>query len=142
MSLILYLNHMLNEDKIRLMTQLALYEKKEGKQGEKAEHWFRADYISRQMLGTFLCTTIAFAILFLVYALYHLGDILTRIYTVDIWSVVRSVLAVYLLFLAGMLGITWFVYSYRYRKAQKGLRRYYKILRKLSQEYGEDSENQ
>lgn len=132
---------MLNEEKIRLMTQLSLYEKKEGKQDEKADHWFRADYISREMLGTFLCTTVAFVILFLVYAVYHLDDILTQIYTMDVMAVVRRVAGVYLLLLAVMLTITWFVYSYRYRNAQRGLRRYYKTLRRLSQEYGEESDN-
>ena len=133
---------MLNEKKIRLMTKLALYEKNDGKESSKARKWFRADYISREMLVSFICATIAFVLIFFLYAVYNLEPLLTAIYSRDIFSFVRRFLFAYILFLAAFLLITGLVYSYRFNRARRRLRAYYRGLRKLSQMYGDDgSEN-
>jgi hypothetical protein len=44
---------MINENKVRLMTRLALYEKNQLKDDEKAENYFHGDYLSKQFLGHF-----------------------------------------------------------------------------------------
>ena len=44
---------MLNEDKIQLMTGIAMFEKKEGKDMVPAESMFRSDYVGSQMLKSF-----------------------------------------------------------------------------------------
>lgn len=45
---------MLNEDKIKLMTGIALFEKREGKHIFPANRYFRSDYISGRILRSFL----------------------------------------------------------------------------------------
>ena len=46
---------MLNEDKIKLMTGIALFEKREGKHIFPANRYFRSDYISGRIPAFFLC---------------------------------------------------------------------------------------
>ena len=50
--------NMLNEDKIKLMTGIALFEKREGKRIFPVNRFFRSDYISRHMFRSFFSYTI------------------------------------------------------------------------------------
>lgn len=47
---------MLNEDKIKLMTSMAMFEKKNGKAMNAGKNYFKSDYVSRQMIRGFLTT--------------------------------------------------------------------------------------
>ena len=44
---------MLNEEKIRLMTNMAMFEKKNGKAMNSGKNYFKSDYISRNMIRGF-----------------------------------------------------------------------------------------
>ena len=49
---------MLNEDKIKLMTELALFEKKHASQMKTVNQYFKSDYISRNLLRGFISYTL------------------------------------------------------------------------------------
>ena len=51
---------MLNEDKIKLMTELALFEKKHASQMKTVNQYFKSDYISRNLLRGFISYIWAF----------------------------------------------------------------------------------
>ena len=53
---------MIHEERTKLMTKLALYESKEGKKELQITRYFPGDYVGARMLGSFLCGTLAFAI--------------------------------------------------------------------------------
>ena len=55
---------MLNEDKIELMTGIAMFEKREGKQIAAAGKMFKSDFVGRHMLHAFLRFTAAYVLLF------------------------------------------------------------------------------
>lgn len=133
---------MLSEDKIRLMTRLSLYEKREGKRSRKADDWFKSDYIVRQVLITFVCSTIAFVIIAFGYAVYHLDTVLASLGAMQVNALVRTAAMRYIPFEAVMQAITIAVYVYRYNRAYKGLRGYYRLLRKLTDGSGKDSDRQ
>ena len=61
---------MVNEDRIKLMTRMAAYEKEEHKKNKNIVSFFKSDYISMQMLKSVVSTTIAFGIIFSLYVLY------------------------------------------------------------------------
>ena len=61
---------MVNEERIKLMTRMAAYEKEEHQKNKKIVSFFKKDYISMQMLTSIICTTIAFIIVFGLYVLY------------------------------------------------------------------------
>ena len=44
---------MLNEERIRSMTKLAIYENNEGKKTIPLTHYYKSDYISKSMMKSF-----------------------------------------------------------------------------------------
>nr|WP_317449238.1 hypothetical protein [uncultured Sellimonas sp.] len=55
---------MVNEEKIKLMNKMALYEEKYGKEDLKIASYYKKDYISYQTIITVIWVTIGYAILF------------------------------------------------------------------------------
>jgi cation transport ATPase len=131
---------MLNEEKIRLMTRLALYEKNQLKEDETAENYFKTDYISKQLLGSLVSGTIAFLVAAGAYAAYNFDIIMLSIYSADVKGLLRQVLFDYVLFMAAFLLITWVIYAARYRKSRRGLHRYFSALKKTAARLREDPE--
>ena len=67
---------MLNEDKIRLMTKAAVFEAGEGKKALAMNKYFRGDYISINLIASWISYTIAFAIGVAAWAFYHMEDLM------------------------------------------------------------------
>ena len=60
---------LLNENKIKMMTKMAIYEKNEGKSMLKTAKYFKGDYIAFGVLKTVIATTFAGVILLAMYFL-------------------------------------------------------------------------
>ena len=82
---------MVNEDRIKLMTRMAAYEKDEHKKNKKIVSFFKSDYISMQILKSIVYTTIAFAIMFGLYVLYDFEIFMKEIYQMDIFEFAKSI---------------------------------------------------
>lgn len=129
---------MVNEERIKLMTRMAAYEKEEHKKNKKIVSFFKSDYISMQTLKSIVYTTIAFAIMFGLYVLYDFEIFMKEIYQMDIFEFAKSVIIVYGIFLGIILVITYAVSLYQYRRALQSTKLYYANLKKLSRDYGEE----
>ena len=129
---------MVNEERIKLMTRMAAYEKEEHKKNKKIVSFFKSDYISMQTLKSIVYTTIAFAIMFGLYVLYDFEIFMKEIYQMDIFEFAKSVIIVYGIFLGIILVITYAVSLYQYKRALQSTKLYYANLKKLSQDYGEE----
>ena len=57
---------MIKEDKVILMTKLAIYEQGEGKKEIPTSKYFRSDYISIRMIESFVSTTLVYILLIVV----------------------------------------------------------------------------
>ena len=128
---------MVNEDRIKLMTRMAAYEKEEHKVNKRIVSFFRSDYISMQMLKSVVSTTIVFAIMFGLYVLYDFEVFMKEIYQMDMFEFAKSVIIIYVIFLGVILLITYVVSLYRYNRALQSTKLYYANLKKLSRIYGE-----
>lgn len=126
---------MINEEKIILMTHLAVYEKGEGKRTMSVGKYFRGDYISLHLLRTVLSGTFAFLIGLGVYLLYFYEDILMNLYTIDFAALAKNVIAYYVGFLVIYGLLTYIVFTVRFIKAKKSIRGYYQNLKKLNSMY-------
>ena len=62
---------MLNEDKIKLMANISMFEKHEGKHISLVNRYFKSDYISRNLLRAFFGYTLCWALGFLLVILYR-----------------------------------------------------------------------
>ena len=129
---------MVNEERIKLMTRMAAYEKDEHKKNKKIVSFFKSDYISMQTLKSIVYTTIAFAIMFGLYVLYDFEIFMKEIYQMDIFEFAKSVIIVYGIFMGIILVITYIVSLYQYNRALQSTKLYYANLKKLSQDYGEE----
>ena len=131
---------MLREDRIRLMTAMAIYEQTEGKQDEKIDAFFKGDYLSAQVLKSFLCATFSFMILGGVYLIYHFEELMLTIYGMDLKALFMTIIKYYVGFTVVFLIITLIIYNRRYERTRSNLRKYYRGLKELSEDYRRDGE--
>lgn len=130
---------MLNEERIRLMTRMAAYEENEGRHNMAIGNYFRSDYISLQMIKSILSATLTFAIVLGIFVFYHFETVLKEIYQIDLLETGRKLLLAYVIFTGIYTVISYLVYSYRYNRARKSLKKYYSYLQELSELYEDDA---
>ena len=126
---------MLNEDKIKLMTSIALFEKREGKHIFQANRYFRNDYISGKMLRSFFAYTICFILCTLIWVLCSMEQLLNVMELSEVIGVAKAGAALYLAGLILYLIITWIVSGKRYEYARRGMRVYIAKLKRLEKRY-------
>ena len=126
---------MLNKDRIRLMTRLAVYEQGEGKEYIPMSRYRRKDYVAVQMIKTYICSTIAFGILSLLKILYEAETWLETLYQMDYQEYAIDILIEYLIFTVVYQVIAWVIYSRHYQKGQKNLKQYHSRLKKVEKLY-------
>ena len=126
---------MLNEERIILMTRLASYEKREGKESMTIGKFFRGDYISFHLLKSVIMATIAYAIGLGLYLLYNIEDLLEEIYSLDFAYMARNFISIYVIFVVAYCLVTYVIFTYRYIRARKSIRRYQHNLKKLKAMY-------
>ncbi len=126
---------MVNEDKIKLMTKLAVYEQGEGKKTLPVMQYFQGDYIVFNVLKTFISTTIAYGIILVLVCVLGNQYLMENIHKMSIEQLVGRVVFGYILILAVYLTIALVVYTKRYSEAKKSAKKYYNQLKRLSSYY-------
>ncbi|MCH5248817.1 MAG: hypothetical protein J1E98_02740 [Lachnospiraceae bacterium] len=126
---------MLNEERVILMTKLASYEAGEGKKNVAIGSYFRSDYIGWQVLKSIISATIAFVVVFAMLVFYDFEAFMTDIYKMDLLDFCKTVLIWYVTIVGIYAVLSYIIYTYRYSKARKSLRLYYRNLKKLSNMY-------
>ncbi|MDD5829611.1 MAG: hypothetical protein PUD10_10725 [Lachnospira sp.] len=126
---------LLNENKVKMMTKMAIYEKNEGKTMLKTAKYFKGDFIAFGILKTIITTTIAFVIIVLLYVLCNAEGLMNQINSMDYMALGRKVAVYYVLMLIIFTAIAAAVYNYKYEHSRKGLKRYFSRLNKLERFY-------
>lgn len=123
---------MINEEKVKLMTKMAAYEDKEGKKFLTIGSFFRGDYIGFQVIKSLIAATLAYAILFGMYIFYDFEVFMQDIYKMDLLEFGKKVLLYYFIFVVFYGLLSYVIYSIRYSKAKKSLKKYFFRLKQLS----------
>ena len=126
---------MLNERKIRLMTQLAIYEKKDGKEDLKLAKYYKGDHARFQAWKTAGAITIGYILLLVVAAIYKLEYLIDNAFTIDYKELGKKVIGIYVVILAVYFISALLAYSLKYAASRKRLARYFRMLRKLNHIY-------
>lgn len=127
---------MVNENRVILMTKLASYEAYEGKKYLTVGRYFRSDYISLQLLKSFICGTLAFCIMAGMAVLYDLEGFMKNFYqTADMIELVKDIGILYLIMIGVYMLISYVVAAYQYNRSRQSLKTYYGNLKKLSKYY-------
>ena len=127
---------MVNENRVILMTKLASYEAHEGKKYLAVGRYFRSDYISLQLLKSFISGTLAFCIVAGMAVLYDMEGFMKNFYqTEDMIELVKDIGVVYLVAMGVYLLISYVVAAYQYNRSRQSLKTYYGNLKKLAKSY-------
>ncbi len=122
---------MLNEDKIRIMSRCAMYEKAEGKQDIKIHHYFQGDYIRYNLLKTLIGVTVAFVLCMGLYMVSNAEYYVENIMHMDLMVFGKDILILYAIIMVVFAVISIAFYGWKYADAHKRVRWYYEDLQKL-----------
>ena len=118
-------DYMVNEERLRPMVKMAMFDKNDGPECKPMIEYAREDYVAIQMLGSFVTGSIAFIILFGMWALCDVDKILGMLNAAMFMDFVIGVGIRYLIFLTIYLLVTYIVYYFRYSEGRKKVKKYY-----------------
>ena len=126
---------MARENRIRIMTAIAVYEKRHREELSDTDQWFRGDYIGVRMLKNGCRLTLAVLIGFAFYVVLHFDEMLYRLNSMDVLGLAERVLIAYGISLGSYLLLTYVIFSIRYYQAEKRRRAYDRLVDRLEAEY-------
>ena len=129
---------MLNEEKVKIMNKLALYEKGEGKKYLPVSKYYRSDFIGLALIKNFFLVTIGYGLVVLAAAAYFSAYLLNNIHKMNLVNLGISILAGYLIALGAYSLLTYIQYSVKYHRAKKSVKKYYEDLTRLDKIYGRE----
>ena len=98
----------------------------------------RKDYLALEMIKSFFCGTMAYAIIVILGAVYLLGNGAGDISTVNFIRILILTVVLYAVFLGIYLVLTYSIYSARYEKGRKASREYYHTLKRVNEMYRQE----
>lgn len=129
---------MLDEEKTKLMTRLAMYEQGKGKNEIPMSRYMRNDYISLNIVKTVITATFAYLLILAVCVLYDVEGLMNRLVDMNVFKLGYWLLIGYVIFIVLYGIIAYCVYAYKFKKVRKNLNLYHQQLRKLHQIHEEE----
>lgn len=129
---------MLNEEKVKIMNRLAMYEKREGKKYLPISRYYRTDYIGLALIKNFFLATIGYGLVLCAIAAYLGEYLLSNIHKMNLVNLGIYVVAGYVVTLLVYSALTYVVYSVKYHKAKKSVKAYYEQLTALNKIYSRE----
>ena len=126
---------MLSEEKIKIMTNLAMFEKKEGNRIFPVNRYFKSDYISSKLLRSFFSYTLSFLLGIVLWVLCDIEKWLNVMWIESLIELGMKVGAIYLAGLGVYLIISLCIYARRYDYASRGMKVYMAKLKRLDKRY-------
>ena len=126
---------MLSEEKIKIMTNLAMFEKKEGNRIFPVNRYFKSDYISSKLLRSIFSYTLSFLLGIVLWVLCDIEKWLNVMWIESLIELGMKVGAIYLAGLVVYLIISLCIYARRYDYASRGMKVYMAKLKRLDKRY-------
>lgn len=126
---------MLSEKKIRLMTKMAIYEEKTGKEDLKLNQYYRMDFVRLKVILTILSVSVGLILLFIMGCIYNVEYILAEAVNLDYKALWWKYLGIYLVILGIYVLASVVGYSLLYGKTKKNMWPYIKNMRLLNHMY-------
>ena len=129
---------MINEEKVKIMNRLAMYEKVEGRKYLPVSKYYRSDYIGLALIKNFFLVTIGYGLILAVAAAYNLEYLLDNIHKMNLITLGIGVLAGYLVILVFYSVLTYIQYTVKYHRAKNSVKKYYSELTRLEKIYSRE----
>ena len=124
---------MVQEEKVKLMTRIAIYEKHEGKTEIPMNTFYKADYVRLNALKTIVSATIVYILVAVLVAVYQVEYILANILKVDYKKLLTVLLLVYAVWVFLYWLIARILYAKRYEDARSNIIIYNHRLKKIQE---------
>ena len=131
---------MLNQERVREMTRLAILDQNEGKECKPMTQYFRKDYIAKELIKSLVAGSVAFGALAGMAGLYYVESLMQALGSADIRHLVKMAVIGYVSCLAAYLAVTYIVYYARYSKGRHQARKFYAHLKKVNKLYYEEEQ--
>lgn len=122
---------MLNEEKISLMTKLALYEQNEGKKQIPMSKYYQNDYISLNLINSAIIGTIVYILIVAAVIVVYAESIVNKLTEMDLVAVGKKLVICYGVFIVIYLLASYAFYAVKFKKIRKNLNEYNADLKKL-----------
>lgn len=133
---------MLDNNKITLMTKLAVYEEKEGKEDIRLSRYFRMDFIRFEVIKSIVSVTVAYLCILVVIALYKSEYLIQEAVKLDYKWIGSRVLGIYIILLTVYVFLTIAISAFHFDSSRKRLFQYKRKLKKLHQFYVDEENGQ
>ena len=90
---------MLNNRKTRLMTKLAIYEKRAGKEDIRLSKYYKTDYVGYNILKTVVAVTFGYLIILAMLVLYQSEYLIREAVNLNYYEIVKLGIGIYILIL-------------------------------------------
>ena len=122
---------MVEENKVRLMTRLEIYEKHEKNRDLVKSRYYKSDYVRLNVLKTWVAATVVYWTIVGAYVFMEFDKLLAKINEVDYFDVMYKLLGGYVMVCLVYFFFSNILYKYRYNKAKPGLIKYNSTLKDL-----------
>ena len=129
---------MLNEEKIKIMNKLAMYEQGEGKKYLPVSKYYRSDYIGLALIKNFFLVTIGYGLALAGVAAYFGEYLMENIHKMNLVKLGTEIVVGYVAVLIVFSLLTYIQYSVKYHHAKKSVKKYYSELTQLNKIYGRE----
>ena len=114
------------------MTKIALYEQKNEKTEIKSSRFFKSDYISLRLLGSFACVTVGFILILALYLIYSSSRIVTNMSNATTFAIILiTSIVLYLIIVVFYMIFSYMFYNRKFKEVRKNLKEYNGDLKTL-----------
>ncbi|MFR2836362.1 MAG: hypothetical protein ACLTCI_06700 [[Clostridium] nexile] len=129
---------MLNEERVKLMVQLASYEEKKGKEDFKVSSYYKKDYVSFHRLATMIWTTIGYGMIIGLLGVIYMDQVLEELTLVKAIILVAVILIIYVIVLVAYWIASRF-YQKKHSEARARVKKYSHNLLVLNKLYEKEN---
>ena len=130
---------MLNEKRVKHMVKLASYETKYGTEDMKVSTYFKNDYISLNLLFTFLWTTVSYGVMAVLLVLSYMDMLLENMNLEKVIYIGGTVVGAYIIILTVTLIIAGRYFKKKHLRARKHMKAYRSNLESLEHMYEQEA---
>lgn len=128
---------MINNDKVSLMTKLAIYESKNS-EDIKLSKYYKSDYIRHNVLKTIISVSFAYICVLLLILFYNLEEVLDKAFELNYTMLGLEIFVSYFVLIVIFTLISFMIYSDKINNSRKSLMKYHRGLKQLSRMYEEE----
>lgn len=129
---------MVNEERLHYMVKMAKFDANDRKSCQPMMQYARRDYVSLQMLKSFVTGTIAFGIIVAMWGLYSMETLLAKINSMDFMEALLVLGVSYGVFIVIYLSVTYIVFHMKFTDGRRKVKKYYNGLKKVNAMYERD----